>query len=279
MSAGCARCSVPTRSPRLPGGYRLTLEDDELDLVSLRAAGRAGPGADRRRRARPGGGDVSTRRWRCGEVRRSTIWTVGRPARARWRASRNSGAPSRRSCSPPASTPASSARWLRSPKALVNEEPLRERRWAILALAQYRCARQVDALRSHRSCPPACSASWVSTREPNSSNSKRRSFARTRRSRSSRGGRGERRVPVQRSGSVRRGRHRRVLRARRRDPGLLERLRATPLLVVAGPSGCGKSSLVRAGVVPALRRHGTDVVVFSPGTDPGGCAGRRPLSL
>ena len=33
-------------------------------------------------------------------------------------------------------------------EALVNAEPLRERRWMILALAQYRCARQGDALRS-----------------------------------------------------------------------------------------------------------------------------------
>ena len=33
-------------------------------------------------------------------------------------------------------------------EALVEAEPLRERRWAILALAQYRNARQADALRS-----------------------------------------------------------------------------------------------------------------------------------
>ena len=33
-------------------------------------------------------------------------------------------------------------------QALVTAEPLRERRWAILALAQYRCGRQADALRS-----------------------------------------------------------------------------------------------------------------------------------
>ena len=31
---------------------------------------------------------------------------------------------------------------------MVVEDPLRERRWAILALAQYRCGRQGDALRS-----------------------------------------------------------------------------------------------------------------------------------
>jgi DNA-binding SARP family transcriptional activator len=33
-------------------------------------------------------------------------------------------------------------------EARVGEEPLRERRWATLALAQYRCGRQADALRS-----------------------------------------------------------------------------------------------------------------------------------
>ena len=35
-------------------------------------------------------------------------------------------------------------------ETLVAEEPLRERRWAILALAQYRCGRQGDVLRSLR---------------------------------------------------------------------------------------------------------------------------------
>ena len=48
----------------------------------------------------------------------------------------------------------------------------------------------------------------------------------------------------------------------------LERLDAVRLLVVAGPSGSGKSSLVRAGVVPALRRRGRSVAILVPGTDP-----------
>ncbi len=38
----------------------------------------------------------------------------------------------------------------RSPRSVVAEEPLREHRWATLALAQYRCGRQADALRSLR---------------------------------------------------------------------------------------------------------------------------------
>ena len=48
----------------------------------------------------------------------------------------------------------------------------------------------------------------------------------------------------------------------------LARVDTTPLLVIAGPSGCGKSSLVRAGVAPELRRRGHAVAVMQPGIDP-----------
>jgi serine/threonine protein kinase len=52
---------------------------------------------------------------------------------------------------------------------------------------------------------------------------------------------------------------------------LVARLRSQPLVAVAGPSGAGKSSLVRAGVIPALKRSGEgwDAFVMRPG--------RRPL--
>ena len=47
-------------------------------------------------------------------------------------------------------------------------------------------------------------------------------------------------------------------------------LRSRPLVAVVGPSGAGKSSLVRAGVLPALRRSGDgwDVHIVRPGRDP-----------
>jgi basic membrane lipoprotein Med (substrate-binding protein (PBP1-ABC) superfamily)/DNA-binding SARP family transcriptional activator len=59
---------------------------------------------------------------------------------------------------------------------------------------------------------------------------------------------------------------------------LLERLAAPaqPLLAVVGPSGSGKSSVVRAGLVPALRADGlpglgaVDLVTLLPGRDPSG---------
>ena len=55
---------------------------------------------------------------------------------------------------------------------------------------------------------------------------------------------------------------------------LIDRLREANFVAVVGPSGCGKSSLVRAGLIPALRRgdlpggEGWEVDVFRPGADP-----------
>ncbi len=48
----------------------------------------------------------------------------------------------------------------------------------------------------------------------------------------------------------------------------LRKLRASRVLAVVGPSGIGKSSLVRAGVVAALVRSGTPVLVTTPGVRP-----------
>jgi DNA-binding SARP family transcriptional activator len=44
----------------------------------------------------------------------------------------------------------------------------------------------------------------------------------------------------------------------------LDRLARSPFLAVTGASGSGKSSLVRAGLVPVLRRRGDHVVILSP---------------
>jgi DNA-binding SARP family transcriptional activator/WD40 repeat protein/energy-coupling factor transporter ATP-binding protein EcfA2 len=47
----------------------------------------------------------------------------------------------------------------------------------------------------------------------------------------------------------------------------LRRISDTGVLAVVGPSGCGKSSLVRAGVAAALERDGSRVAVVTPGRD------------
>ncbi|WP_438013868.1 protein kinase [Sorangium sp. So ce315] len=51
---------------------------------------------------------------------------------------------------------------------------------------------------------------------------------------------------------------------------VVARLRNQPLLAVAGASGVGKSSLVRAGVIPALKRSGEgwEALVVRPGREP-----------
>jgi WD40 repeat protein/transcriptional regulator with XRE-family HTH domain len=72
---------------------------------------------------------------------------------------------------------------------------------------------------------------------------------------------------------------------------LLSRLRATDpergsrILPIVGPSGCGKSSLLRAGLLPALREGalpGSEhwpVVVFTPGSDPLAALDRAHIQL
>jgi WD40 repeat protein/class 3 adenylate cyclase len=66
---------------------------------------------------------------------------------------------------------------------------------------------------------------------------------------------------------------------------LLELLKAERFLAVLGPSGSGKSSLVRAGLVPAIRRgalpasDGWQVIVLKPGAEPISVLGSHVLDL
>jgi eukaryotic-like serine/threonine-protein kinase len=58
---------------------------------------------------------------------------------------------------------------------------------------------------------------------------------------------------------------------RTREVGaILARLRSCPLIALAGPSGVGKSSLVRAGIIPLLKRSGEgwDALTLRPGRSP-----------
>jgi WD40 repeat protein/DNA-binding SARP family transcriptional activator len=149
----------------------------------------------------------------------------------------------------------------------VDAEPLRERRWAILALAQYRCARQSDALRSlgrarhtlveQLGVEPgpelvALEASILNQapglvdaaveRAPSSTVCPYKGLA-----------------PYDQAD---------VDMFFGRDDDVaecLERLRRSCLLVVAGASGCGKSSLARAGILPALGRQHLTTGVLLPG--------------
>jgi DNA-binding SARP family transcriptional activator len=150
----------------------------------------------------------------------------------------------------------------------VAEEPLRERRWAILALAQYRCGRQGDALRSLRRArrtlveelgvdpgPELLALEEAILRQDADLLAAPQAAAIS----AECPYKGLASYDVVDADSFF-GRDGQVA-------ACLERLATTPVVVVAGPSGCGKSSLLRAGVVPALQRAGRPVAVFRPGAD------------
>ena len=59
-----------------------------------------------------------------------------------------------------------------------------------------------------------------------------------------------------------------VLRREREVAECLGIVDAIGFVAIVGASGSGKSSLARAGVAPALRRDGRDVVVVVPGANP-----------
>ncbi|MEI5584321.1 MULTISPECIES: nSTAND1 domain-containing NTPase [unclassified Agromyces] len=148
-------------------------------------------------------------------------------------------------------------------RALVAQDPLRERRWAALALAQYRCGRQADALdaihrargllRDQLGIDPGAGLLELEQRilhqdagldqvaepRPVATACPYKGLA-----------------PLA-AGDPLFGRDREVA-------DLLERTPATGLLVITGPSGSGKSSLVRAGLVPALERRGRSCRLVLP---------------
>ena len=138
-------------------------------------------------------------------------------------------------------------------EALVSAEPLRERRWAILALAQYRCGRQGDALRTlHRArrtlveqlgIDPsrelsALEAAILDQDEGLDAHVEPAAVSEA--------------CPYKGLAAYDVDDHESFFGRDTQVAACLERLRTTPLLVVTGASGCGKSSLVRAGLAPAL---------------------------
>ena len=151
---------------------------------------------------------------------------------------------------------------------LAGQQPFRERRWALLALAQYRSGRQADALASIRSARRALGQelgldpgselvaleSSILAQDPGLGTDHEARLA-------------DAFCPWK--GLAPYGdRDADTFFGRDADiAACLARLEQSPLLVVTGPSGSGKSSLVQAGLVPALRASGRDVEVFTPGSD------------
>ena len=151
----------------------------------------------------------------------------------------------------------------------TGEEPFRERRWAILALAQYRGGRQADALGSIRTARRVLGSELgldpgsdlvvleqsILSQDP--------SLA------------GERELlepsaecPWKGLSSYAASDQDAFFGRSAEIAAALARLERHQLLVLTGPSGSGKSSLMLAGLAPALTRRSRTVVAFTPGVDP-----------
>ena len=153
--------------------------------------------------------------------------------------------------------------------ALVGEAPLRERRWALLATAQYQTGRQGDALDTLRRVRDVLNRELGLDPGPELEALKQAilrqdpSLVVTTA------------LPDPNPGCPYPG-----LKAYDIDDSdaffgretdvaaCLDRLAANQVLAVVGPSGCGMSSLVLAGVAATLRRNGDRIVVITPGKHP-----------
>ncbi|HEY2877075.1 BTAD domain-containing putative transcriptional regulator [Nocardioides sp.] len=153
--------------------------------------------------------------------------------------------------------------------AMVEAAPLRERRWALLAQAQYLAGRQMEALRTLRRVrvvlardlgldpgPDLVALEQAILRQDPALAVEDATPARDDVSPYpglAAYGEDDAESFVGREGETR---------------SCLERLAEARLLAVVGPSGSGKSSLLRAGLAASLRRDGTHTVVLTPGRHP-----------
>ena len=272
----------PAAIETVPGGYRLALDGDEVDgyqfeqLIDRARVLRATGQVDRAAASYARGLSL----WRGRPLDELDGWLPGQSEAARLEELRRTAEEDWLDCRLAAGE---HREVVAEAQGLVTAEPLRERRWAILALAQYRCGRQGDALRSLTRArrtlvdelgidpgPDLVALEDAILRQDPTLSAVPEAAA------------ASEACPYKGLASYDVGDEETFFGRDAETAACLERLRSTPLLVVAGPSGCGKSSLVRAGLVPALRRRGLTTVVFVPGTDPDGGdghghrRGRRP---
>jgi DNA-binding SARP family transcriptional activator/WD40 repeat protein len=154
-------------------------------------------------------------------------------------------------------------------EALVIEAPLRERRWVLLATAQYQSGQQGEALRTIRRLRT------VLGRELGLDPSRDVDTLEQAILRQDPSLVVESALPEPSLESPYRGLmpydvdDADIFYGREAEvAACLRRLTDQSVLAVVGPSGCGKSSLVRAGVAASLRRDGRQVVVMTPGPHP-----------
>jgi DNA-binding SARP family transcriptional activator/WD40 repeat protein len=152
--------------------------------------------------------------------------------------------------------------------SLVDEAPLRERRWGLLALAQYQQARQGEALETLRLARTTLREGLGIDVNADLRELEERILRQDPELAATEPPEVSTVCPY--LGLVPYGQEdadRFFGRQRDIDAGL-DRLARTGVLAVVGPSGSGKSSLVRAGLAATLARAGRRVIVVTPGDRP-----------
>jgi DNA-binding SARP family transcriptional activator/WD40 repeat protein len=252
---------------RVPDGYRLTLDVDEIDVAvfeGLLARGRrlADLGEPARAIAAY---DDALGLWRGRPFPDLDDWPAGREEVARLESLLAELEEDRLAV---AVSTGRAQDLLPLAQRLVHESPYRERRWELLALALYAADRQAEALdaiaRAKRTLRDDLGLQpggrlleleqAILGHDP--------ALPRGRAPRASD-------VCPYQGLTAFQPEHQDLFVGRESDVvACLRRLDEHPLLLVVGSSGSGKSSLVRAGIVPALRRGDRQVVVVVPSRDP-----------
>lgn len=255
----------PAAIETVPGGYRFALGVDQIDahrFERLVGQGRAQLAAGEQDRAA-----VVLRAalelWRGPPLPDLQSWPPGRVETARLEELRRGAQEDLVAAELPTAPDVAAA------SALVAEEPLRERRWVLLARAMYVTGRQGEALaelrrartllRQELGLDPGAELlaveSAILRHDPGLDNPRR-------------AGRDRGVCPYMGLAVYDSADAEWFFGREAETTECVDALLGWPVLVVVGPSGSGKSSLVRAGIVPGLAKRGRQAVVVTPGGAP-----------
>ncbi|WP_172655912.1 nSTAND1 domain-containing NTPase [Demequina maris] len=153
--------------------------------------------------------------------------------------------------------------------ALVASQPYRERRWHALALAQYRCERQADALDTTRRAQRLLVDELGIDPGPSLAELEDAMLRQDAALLAPPAARPPSAGCPYKGLSVYESRDADLFFGREGDvAAVLDLLDRTGFVTITGPSGIGKSSLLRAGVIPELRRRGLDPVLLGAAATP-----------
>ena len=259
------RSTEPERTGQR-AGYRITLVDEEIDVRQFeRLLGRGQRLAESGEHERAAAAFAQALQlWRGPAFPDIDGWAPGRSEASRLEELRRQAQDSLLEAEIAAGRDG-----VASATALVTEDPLREHRWYLLALALYRSGRQADALGAVRRARHTLREELGLDPGPELVEIEQAILSHDPRLAPTPSAVPERSIcPYKGLMAYDRGDAEWFFGRDDEVVACLHALTVSRLLVVVGPSGSGKSSLIRAGVVPALERAGRTVRLLVPELDP-----------